>query len=149
MADFSKDENGKQPVPNYEKDEYHRSSGGDGADLALRKTGRITLSKDFVAKHGITRGMGAEIYWAGDNGSLALVFTSNKGRGSYPLVFVPRQEAAYIVAGQSFAKHGIKTKEYLPEDLVGPREFDVMPAGRLGIDHEGDAFVIEFEQAKD
>jgi hypothetical protein len=121
---------------------YIRPGSPEPNTLAVTKSGRINLSRDFVKEYGLKKSMGAAIYWDEADRKIAFALTKKDHQGSYPLVFTPTGRTAFIVAIQFFRSHRLDPRHYAVRYA-----FEVSQPKRLGIAGvEGDVFVVDLKE---
>lgn len=127
----------------FKKVQYTRPSNIDPDTLVITKTGRINLNRHYVKRCSLDRNVGANLYWDEASNEIALTFTKKGDPGSFPLVFIPNGQAAYIVAAQFFRSHGLDLQKY-----AASYKFEAKPSHGLGIEENGEVFIINLKEPK-
>jgi hypothetical protein len=122
--------------------EYHFKAAPYTADriidtLSITAAGRIGLPKYFLAKHGISRGVRASLFWDARHGTLAIEFTNATDAMAYPVVFT-RLYGGFVNAARFFKREQINPREY-----VGRHPYFVCTGEDVGIATAATVFLLD------
>lgn len=113
-------------------------------NMSISKTGRIGLSREFVAEHEVMPDSRAFLYWDDSRKAIAISFSSGEPKSAagkfakvqavdgYSVAFVGGGTAGYVIAGGFFKKIGINPSEY-----QGYFEYEALDADDAGISDGG------------
>lgn len=110
--------------------------------ISITKTGRINLNRHYVKRYSLQKNMRVKLLWDETENKIALIFVDADEPGSFPLVFVPSGQAAYIIANQFFRSYRLDPTKY-----AAPYNFEISRPEQLGIPRgEDEVFIIDLKR---
>lgn len=108
--------------------------------LSINRAWRIALPVGVVAGRGVGQYRRAHLYWDAANRTIAMIFTVDGAEmTAYPLRFVAG--GAAVESRRFFVSNRLHAN-----DLAGRYPFRVLPAQELGVESDGDAFLIQLRE---